>query len=193
MDPPRASRLTSGQLSEPEGNPSQSANLMSVRGLVTVLVLSLLAGGCASTTTVPGSSAERESVTSRLREPTRGEQLVQVAQRFIGTPYRYGGKDPRGFDCSGLVFYSFDQLGVAVPRTAADQRKAARPVDRDDLATGDLVFFRTKRKRPVDHVGIYVGDGRFIHAPSTGRVVSYAYLDDPYYKKRFVSAGRLPP
>lgn len=164
---------------------------MSVRGLVTIFVLAFLASGCASTVTTPGSGADREQVTSRLREPTRGEQLVQIAQRFIGTPYRYGGDDPRGFDCSGLVFYSFDQLGIAVPRTAADQRKAARPVDRDELALGDLVFFRTKRR--VDHVGIYAGGGRFIHAPSTGRVVSYAYLDDPYYKKRFVSAGRLPP
>lgn len=161
---------------------------MNVRGLIVVLVLALFAGGCASTR-APQPEQTRQAVAGQ--ELTPGERLVGVAQSFIGTPYRYGGSDPRGFDCSGLVFYSFGRLGLTVPRTAAAQRKAARPVHQNQLTVGDLVFFRTKRR--VDHVGIYAGDGRFIHAPSTGRVVSYAYLDDPYYRKRFVSAGRLLP
>ena len=78
-----------------------------------------------------------------------------------------------------------------MPRTAADQRHAARPVSRGDLTPGDLVFFRTSARR-VDHVGIYAGEGKFIHSPRSGSVVSYGYLDDPYYRSHFVSAGRLP-
>lgn len=115
---------------------------------------------------------------------------MRVASTLIGTPYRYGGEDPSGFDCSGLVHYSFNRLGLKVPRTAAAQRKAASRVQRDELEPGDLVFFRTTRG-PVDHVGIYAGEGRFIHSPRAGQVVSYAYLDDPYYRKHFVSAGRF--
>jgi cell wall-associated NlpC family hydrolase len=117
--------------------------------------------------------------------------VVRVAAGLIGTPYKYGGQDPgKGFDCSGLVFYSFEQLGLDVPRTAADQRHAATPIARAALSPGDLVFFRSSARR-VDHVGIYAGEGKFIHAPSKGAVVTYAYLDDPYYRAHFVSAGRL--
>jgi murein DD-endopeptidase len=150
-----------------------------LRTYLTTFLVAFIAGGCAS---VPRHS----------QDSVEGVQLVRVAQGLIGTPYKWGGDDPRaGFDCSGLVFYSFDQLGVEVPRTAADQSEAAQPVDPDELTPGDLVFFRNGRRR-VDHVGIYAGGGKFIHAPSTGQVVSYAYLEDPYYRARFASAGRLP-
>jgi cell wall-associated NlpC family hydrolase len=122
--------------------------------------------------------------------PTAGEKIVSIAAKYLGAPYRYGGDSPKGFDCSGLVFYSFEQLGLRVPRTAADQRKAAERVKRSNLEPGDLVFFRSSRGR-IDHVGIYAGDGKFIHAPNSGSVVSYAYLDDPYYQSHYVSAGRF--
>lgn len=162
-----------------------------VRGTLTILVGAVIAAGCAST---PRAPAERPTAIvgeSRPAAASEGEQVVRVATGLIGSPYRYGGADPRhGFDCSGLVFYSFDRLGIEVPRTAADQRHAAKPVARDELSPGDLVFFRSSGRR-VDHVGIYAGAGRFIHAPSKGAVVTYAYLDDPYYRSHFVSAGRL--
>jgi cell wall-associated NlpC family hydrolase len=166
-----------------------------LRTYLATFVVAFLAGACAS---VPrpttGGPSDRVTIPdSRAAErDEQGERLVRVAEGFIGTPYKYGGDSPRrGFDCSGLVFYSFDQLGLEVPRTAAEQRDAARPIDRDELTPGDLVFFRNSRRR-VDHVGIYAGDGKFIHAPRSGQVVSYAYLEDPYYRAHFASAGRLP-
>jgi cell wall-associated NlpC family hydrolase len=166
---------------------------LDLRTTLTTFAVAFLAGACASAPRAPATATEtRVESVGELRPASRpGEQVVRVAAGMIGTPYKYGGEDPhKGFDCSGLVFYSFDQLGVEVPRTAADQRHAAAPVARDELTPGDLVFFRSSARR-VDHVGIYAGAGKFIHAPSKGAVVTYAYLDDPYYRAHFVSAGRL--
>lgn len=157
---------------------------------VTVLLVALTAAGCASAPHRDTSPSARTDQLPAGSSP--GERIVRIAAGLIGTPYKYGGKDPQhGFDCSGLVFYSFERVGIAVPRTAADQRRAARSVSRNDLEPGDLVFFRSGRR--VDHVAIYAGRGKFIHAPKTGRVVTYGYLDDPYYRAHYVSAGRLLP
>ena len=116
-------------------------------------------------------------------------QLVAIALEMQGTPYRYGGTSPSsGFDCSGLVHYSFLQHGVNVPRTSLSQFKASRPIRINQLKPGDLVFFRTKNIR-VSHVGIYIGDNKFVHAPGSGKTVQVTSLDNRYYKKRFAGAG----
>lgn len=120
-----------------------------------------------------------------------GASLLRASEALIGTPYRYGGADRRGFDCSGLVYFVHAQLGLQVPRTAAAQHAAARPVGRRALAQGDLVFFRTRPAGEVDHVGVYVGADRFVHAPGSGRTVAYGSLEDPWYATRFVGAGRF--
>jgi cell wall-associated NlpC family hydrolase len=122
----------------------------------------------------------------------RGQAVLRVAESRIGAPYRYGGSGPDAFDCSGLVAYAHGQVGVAVPRTAAQQFAAATPVERRDLRPGDLVFFRLA-SRAVSHVGIYAGDNRFVHAPQSGGHVRIASLDDDYYRRHFVGAGRLLP
>lgn len=110
---------------------------------------------------------------------------------MIGVRYRYGGRHPEtGFDCSGLVYYSHLRAGKRVPRTSQAQYRASTPVSRQGLREGDLVFFRIKRSR-ISHVGIYLGDGRFVHAPSTGKKVTVTSLDDPYWRKRFVRGGRV--
>jgi len=119
-----------------------------------------------------------------------GSALAQAAERLVGAPYRFGGASLEGFDCSGLVLYTHGQLGLAVPRTAAAQQRAARPVAPAELEPGDLVFFRLGGS-DVDHVGVYVGGGRFVHAPRTGRPVIADALDDPYYGRRFAGAGRF--
>jgi cell wall-associated NlpC family hydrolase len=119
-----------------------------------------------------------------------GEEVVQLARGLIGSPYRFGGSGPREFDCSGLVFFVHQQLGIEVPRTAAQQAAAAAPVDALAILPGDLVFF-TESGREITHVGIYAGKGKFVHAPKSGQPVGYGSLFDDYYLHNFAGAGRF--
>ncbi len=130
---------------------------------------------------------QREAPRSTDANP--GAAALLAAESRIGTPYRYGGSGPDAFDCSGLVAYAYQQVGVSVPRTAAQQYALARPVPRSELRPGDLVFFRISG-REVSHVGIYAGDGQFVHAPQTGGHVGTANLDDEWYRQRYAGAGR---
>jgi cell wall-associated NlpC family hydrolase len=147
-----------------------------------LISFALVLSACSSTPQRPTSPKSNAS-------DDAGARIARDAAQFIGTPYRFGGDEPRkGFDCSGLVHYTHEGQGLDVPRTAVLQSRAAKPVSVDALAPGDLVFFRIA-SRDVDHVGIYAGNGRFIHAPRSGHVVSFAYLDDPYYKRHMTGAG----
>src|SRR4029450_3023826 len=122
-----------------------------------------------------------------------GAQDVAIyALGLIGVDYRFGGETPEGgVDCSGLVRYVFQQVtGVTLPRTAKELSKLGNKVASADLAPGDLVFFNTRRF-PFSHVGIYLGDNRFIHAPSTGSEVEIARLSEGYWQKHFNGARRL--
>lgn len=119
-----------------------------------------------------------------------GVAIARTAQSLVGSPYRYGGAGPDAFDCSGLVSYVHRQLGVLTPRTAAQQYASARSIPRADLQPGDLVFFRLNAGA-VSHVGIYVGSGRFVHAPQSGEQVREAGLDEEYFRNRYAGAGRL--
>lgn len=121
--------------------------------------------------------------------PGRGEEVALRALAMIGTPYRYGGNGPHNFDCSGLVQYIYRGVGIEVPRTAAEQYEAARSVDLSKVRAGDLLFFRINGR--ISHVAIYAGEGRFVHAPQTGRTVELRPIDDPYYAPRLVRAGRF--
>ncbi len=98
--------------------------------------------------------------------PTSGETAIRSAFSTLGTPYRYGGSTPGGFDCSGLVMWSFAQAGVQVPRTASEQRRASTSISEADLRIGDLVFYYG-----TGHVGMYIGNGHIIHSPRTGKSV----------------------
>lgn len=111
-----------------------------------------------------------------------------MALNQVGVPYRYGGNTPSGFDCSGLVHYSYAAAGVSIPRTTSGQWAQLSPVDTRDMRSGDLLFFEISGK--MSHVGMYVGDGRFVHAPSSGRTVSIETLESPFYRKAFIRAGR---
>lgn len=129
--------------------------------------------------------------------PTREETVSGTAIKasnaavsMLGKPYHYGGNNPKGFDCSGLVYYSFSRAGVKVPRSTDAQRKAALPVSASKLHMGDLLFFDQEGKRS-SHVAIYIGDGAFVHAPSTGKRVRTDRLIDPYWKTHFVGARRF--
>ncbi len=119
-----------------------------------------------------------------FRAPQSGDRIVITARRYLGVPYRYGGTTPRGFDCSGFVYYVYRKSGMPVKRNMASQYREGKRVSKHRLQPGDLVFFQTSGRR-VSHVGIYAGSGRFIHAPRTGKSVSYAKLNNPYWKRRY--------
>jgi cell wall-associated NlpC family hydrolase len=121
---------------------------------------------------------------------TVGNEVAIRAISLLGAPYEWGGNGPATFDCSGLVRFIHDQLGIFVPRTAAEQFSAATPVEVHDLEPGDLLFFRI-RGRQISHVAIYTGEGRFVHAPQTGKLVELRMLDDDFYRPRLAGAGRL--
>lgn len=113
----------------------------------------------------------------------------------IGKPYRWGGTSPRtGFDCSGLVYYAYkDLVKIRIPRTANEMYhlRDARPVDRGELQSGDLVFFRTRGRGTADHVGVYVGNGKFIQSPRTGRDIQITSLSEDYWVRHYVGARRV--
>jgi len=121
---------------------------------------------------------------------TKGENIARMAQSMLGKRYRYGGSTPQqGFDCSGLVYFTHTQVGDYVPRTSRDQLQAAKMVTLDELEPGDLLFYRINGK--PSHVGIYIGNKQFVHAPSSGKTVSITTMDNPYFKPRLIRAGRL--
>lgn len=136
------------------------------------------------------SAGTRAEVVSQRAKPTLsvGEQAAVVAVRQLGVPYRYGGNTSAGFDCSGLVHYAYSKAGRSIPRTTGSQWRGLRPVAADSLRVGDLLFFKINGK--VSHVGLYLGSGRFVHAPSTGRDVSIEDLDSDFYRQAFVRGGR---
>lgn len=123
-------------------------------------------------------------------DPSLGRRAASLATEYVGTPYRYGGASPAGFDCSGLVYYSYRQVGVMLPRTVADLYRLAKPVRLVDASPGDLLFFRFGA-RDISHVGMVTEKGRFVHAPQGGKTVTLARLDDPYWRKRLLSVGRV--
>jgi murein DD-endopeptidase len=162
-----------------------------------IVVLTVCAGlaGCASMGDTAQRRTEAPSVSSLPAAAQAQPQSVRtrvatIADDMVGAPYRYGGADPRGFDCSGLVYYVYRQAGAEAPRTTSEQYRQSRHVRLSRLLPGDLLFFRMSRRKP-SHVGIYVGHGRFVHAPSSGKAVDYASLDDDYWREHLIGAGRL--
>lgn len=124
--------------------------------------------------------------------PAASNEVLMRALGLVGTPYRYGGNTPEsGFDCSGLVTYVYrDMLALSLPRTSRELAAVQGPrIEPQQLATGDLVFFGDRGN--VFHVGIYVGEGRFVHAPTTGGTVRLDYLDGAYWRDHYTGAKRV--
>ena len=133
-----------------------------------VIVMMALGAGCGTSPAVPQAEhASTPAAHGGARQAATGEQAASIALEQVGAPYRYGGTGPRGFDCSGLVQYAYNRAGVSVPRTTGQLWSAAAPVGGDEMRVGDLLFFSIEGK--MSHVGMYVGDGRFVHAPQSGR------------------------
>lgn len=149
--------------------------------------------GCAGSRVAPAAEAPRRmTVEARVADEAVGGAIADVAMGMVGTRYRFGGMDPlEGFDCSGLVYYAYGQAGYRVPRTSQELFRAARKISVGDADPGDLMFFQDQTK--LSHVGIYLGDGLFVHAPASGQNVAVASLDSPYYREHLVAVGRLLP
>lgn len=114
-------------------------------------------------------------------------EIVSTAESFIGLPYQWGGTSPeRGFDCSGLTMAVYQMNGLNLPRTSSEQFSAGNSVQRSELAKGDLVFFAISAKDKATHVGVYTGDGRFIHAPGRGKTIRADALSEPYFASRYI-------
>ena len=166
----------------------------------TVMLAATCAAGCASTGGVPqpfpmpggqpASAAPVPVATSGTRPATDGYSIAGTALGLRGAPYRNGGADPRGFDCSGFVEYVFAQHGIAVPRTVGDLYRAGTDVPSSDIQAGDLVFFTTSAPG-ASHVGMSIGGDGFVHAPSSSGVVRVERLSGGYWSPRFVGARRL--
>lgn len=146
-----------------------------------IMALSLILSAC-------GSSPKYKS----SRTAANTQTVIQTAKKMLGVKYLYGGTTPsRGFDCSGLVQYSHRAAGIYLPRTTGLQYKAAKRISRRYLKAGDLVFFKTSVSRSVSHVGIYLGNNKFIHAPSSGKRVKISSMKEKYWRTRFTGAGRV--
>ncbi|WP_028561777.1 C40 family peptidase [Paenibacillus pinihumi] len=116
-------------------------------------------------------------------------KLSESIDQVMGTPYKWGGTTVEGFDCSGFILYIYNQFDVQLPRTSKTQAEAGTQLEKDELRSGDLVFFNIDGKG-ISHAGIYVGDGQFAHS-SSSKGVTISKLSEPYYEKRYVTARRV--
>lgn len=165
-----------------------------LRLFLPILALAVLAGcgGGHETVRRPAPPPQRVWPVVAPADPAAANAVLMRAISLVGTPYRYGGNTPEGgFDCSGLVNYVYrDMLSLSLPRTSRDLAAFQGPkIVPDRLAAGDLVFFGQRGN--VSHVGIYVGEGRFVHAPSTGGTVRLDHLDGSYWRDHYTGAKRV--
>jgi len=173
-----------------------------------IVIVSVMTAACASSGATPrpfptpgqsktappsdGPSAPALAGPTQATPATPEAPLIETALSLRGVPYRNGGSDLRGFDCSGLTQYVFAQHGIALPREVREQFEIGEKVKLEDVKVGDLVFFRTVAKG-ASHVGIVVDEDEFVHAPSSTGAVRVEHLSSAYWSKRFIAAKRVAP
>lgn len=171
--------------------------------LIQRFAASVVTGAVCLITLMPAAAAPKDDSTPMLRAEKSlrdfggkakdtASDITSYALSLIGVDYRFGGNTPdQGLDCSGLIRYVFQQAtGLSLPRSAREQSRVGESISKDNLQPGDLVFFNTRRFQ-FSHVGLYIGDNRFIHAPSRGGAVQVVSLDNAYWQKAFNGARRI--
>lgn len=162
-----------------------------IKNTISLIAIVIFLSACSSTSknhrTSQQSALISNSSLNRLN-PHR-QEVINIAKSTLGVPYKWGGNSPQqGFDCSGLMKYVHkNALGMTIPRTTAQQRDGSRTINYSQLKPGDMLFFKTSAT--TNHVGVYIGNRKFIHAPASGKRVTIATMDSPYWHKRFVKFG----
>jgi cell wall-associated NlpC family hydrolase len=171
--------------------------LPSVLRLITIACVGLLLSACAGTSLPkeakgrPGLDLDALQAAPAHPVSDTRQRVIATAAQLVGTPYKFGGTTPKGFDCTGYLMYVFrTAAGVSLPRTSLEQIQAGDPIMPSQLQPADLVYFRIDRKKDL-HLGLYLGAGRFIHAPSSGGAVNIQRLDMDYWRTRFLGARRV--
>jgi murein DD-endopeptidase len=163
--------------------------------IVGLIVLAMLLPACSTAPKAPDSGRSSRPAGSQAAprngqsDAEIGASAAQHALAMRGKPYRYGGYSPNGFDCSGLVHYSYSRAGGQLPRNTNGLWSRSRAISMSDVRPGDLLFFDQEGKKN-SHVGIYLGNRRFVHAPSSGKQVSTASLSDPYWRDHLSGVRR---
>jgi cell wall-associated NlpC family hydrolase len=167
---------------------------------LTIVATSISLSACATTGGVPepfprpgprpARAPDSKPIGTTGTLPADGYSIAGTALGLRGAPYRNGGSDPKGFDCSGLIEYVYSQHGISVPRTVEEQHRAGTDVPSQDIQAGDLVFFDTTGDGP-SHVGMAIGGDEFVHAPSGAGVVRVERLGAAYWSQRFIGAKRV--
>lgn len=134
----------------------------------------------------------RKASAKKVKKVTTSDRAAWVAQKQLNIPYVWGGTTPKGFDCSGLVQYSYKVNKLKLPRTASQQYASTKRIPTHQAKSGDLVFFRnTGKRKGITHVGIYLGNGKFIHAPRKGKTVEITKVDNKFWNKHLAGFGRV--
>ena len=161
-------------------------------------LLALALAACAGARPTPGPAARGLDYDALISAPVRPvaevrQRVIRTATSLLGTPYRFGGTTPAGFDCTGYIAYVFrNAAGMDLPRRSVDQVRSGEAITPIAMQPGDLVYFRIEREKSL-LVGIYLGEGRFIHAPSTNGAVNTQSLGVTYWRTRFLGARRMLP
>ncbi len=163
-----------------------------MKKIITLIIIGSFISACSSSQPkkhYSGKKIKTTKVTSSNHYSPKN--VIKTAKKLLGIKYHFGGKTPKtGFDCSGLVYYAHKKNGLKLPRTTIGQLKRVRRIYKSALRPGDLVFFAIDRIT-VSHVGIYLGNNKFIHSPSTGKNVNITSMDSNYWRSRFIAGGRL--